>query len=313
VFLNRPAAGSPPGNPVAHAIIACVGQISVTHLSDPGCPWAYSASPALAVLRWRYRAQLNWRMVTIGLSEDPQQYVERGYTPTRMTVGNLGFRRYGMPFGAEPRARVAATARACRAIVATRLLDPGREHDALRALQFGWFTTTLVLDEDVDIATALQRAGGLDVAAIVAAIDDKRTIAQYEADKALTRTAAGSPTDFQGKARQTDGPIRYSAPSLIFESDGRRLEAGGFQGIEAYDVLIANLDPGLVREPPPESPLEALRRFPGGLVSQEVAAIMAHNNQLPDRAAAERALVELVGSGAVRRTPLGDDALWRTA
>ena len=104
MFLNRPAAGSPPGNPVAHAIIACVGQISVTHLSDPGCPWAYSASPALAVLRWRYRAQLNWRMVTIGLSEDPQQYVERGYTPTRMTVGNLGFRRYGMPFGAEPRA-----------------------------------------------------------------------------------------------------------------------------------------------------------------------------------------------------------------
>ena len=290
-----------------------MGQISITHFSDPGCPWAYSASPALAVLRWRYGAQLDWRMVTIGLSEDPQRYVERGYTPTRMTVGNLGFRRYGMPFGAEPRARVAATARACRAIVATGLLDPGREHDALRALQFGWFTTTLVLDEDADIATALERAGGLDVAAIVAAIDDERTIERYEADKALTRTAAGSPTDFQGKARQTDGPIRYSAPSLVFESDGRRLEAGGFQGIEAYDVLIANLDPTLARASPPESPLQALERFPGGLVTQEVGAIMTDNNQLPDRPAAERALVELVGSGAARRTSLGDDALWQLA
>jgi len=290
-----------------------MGQISITHFSDPGCPWAYSASPALAVLRWRYGAQLDWRMVTIGLSEDPQRYVERGYTPTRMTVGNLGFRRYGMPFGAEPRARVAATARACRAIVATGLLDPGREHDALRALQFGWFTSTLVLDEDADIATALERAGGLDVAAIVAAIDDERTIERYEADKALTRTAAGSPTDFQGKARQTDGPIRYSAPSLVFESDGRRLEAGGFQGIEAYDVLIANLDPTLAREAPPESPLQALERFPGGLVTQEVGAIMTDNNQLPDRPAAERALVELVGSGVARRTSLGDDALWQLA
>ena len=28
--------------------------ISVTHFTDPGCPWAYSASPALAVLHWRY-------------------------------------------------------------------------------------------------------------------------------------------------------------------------------------------------------------------------------------------------------------------
>jgi 2-hydroxychromene-2-carboxylate isomerase len=290
-----------------------MASIAVTHFTDPGCPWAYSASPALAVLRWRYGAQLEWRTVTIGLSEDPQRYIELGYTPTRMAVGNLGFRRYGMPFAAEPRARVAATARACRAIVATRLLAPGREHDVLRALQFGWFTTTLVLDEDADIATALGRVGDLDTERIVAALDDEATLAAYEADKALTRTAAGGPTEFQGKARQTDGPVRFSAPSLVFESDGRRLEAGGFQSVEAYDVLIANLDTTLSREAPPEDPLETLQRFPGGLVSQEVAAIMAQNNQAADRDAAQRALVELVGAGRARRTPLGDDALWQPA
>ena len=44
--------------------------------------------------------------------------------------------------------------------------------------------------------------------------------------------------------------MRYSAPSLIFTAGAgsageRRLEAGGFQTIEAYDVLIANLDPSL--------------------------------------------------------------------
>src|SRR5580693_406047 len=117
-----------------------MASIQVTHFTDPGCPWAYSASPALAVLRWRYGSQLDWRLVTIGLAEDGQKYVERGYSPTRMAVGNLRFRRYGMPFLSEPRARIAATARACRAIVATRLLDPAREHDVLRALQLGWFT-----------------------------------------------------------------------------------------------------------------------------------------------------------------------------
>ncbi len=292
-----------------------MSKITVTHFTDPGCPFAYSASPALAVLQWRYGDQLDWRLVTIGLAETPQRYIDAGYTPTRSTIGNQqAFRRYGMPLLMQPRARVLATSRACRAIVATRLLFPGREDDVLRALQLGWFTTTLLLDEDADIATALARVEGLDVDALIAAIDDERTLAAYEDDKQQTRSAEGGPTHFQGKARQTDGPVRYSAPSLVFHSSaGQRLEAGGFQTIEAYDVLIANLDPTLEREAPPEHPIEALRRFPGGLVTQEVAAIMAQNNVLPDRGAAERALIELAGAGDVRREPLADDALWQLA
>ena len=217
-----------------------------------------------------------------------------------------------------PRARVLAPARGCRAIVATRLLDPERELAVLRALQFGWFTTTLLLDEDEGIAQALAHVEGLDVGAVVGMLDDPRVTEAYEADKLQTRQAEGGPTHFQGKARQTDGPVRYSAPSLIFTAGAgsageRRLEAGGFQTIEAYDVLIANLDPSLAREAPPETPLPALERFPDGLVTQEVAAIMAPGNNPPDRTAAERALIELVGDGRARRTALGDDALWQPA
>lgn len=292
-----------------------MGTITVTHFTDPGCPFAYSASPALAVLRWRYGDQLDWRLVTIGLAEDPQRYLDAGYTPTRSTIGQQSyFKRFGMPLLMQPRARVSATSRACRAIVATRLLYPGREDEVLRALQLGWFTTTLLLDQDADIARALARVEGLDVDAVVAAIDDQATVAAYEDDKEQTRSAEGGPTDFQGKARQTDGPVRYSAPSLVFHSDaGLRLEAGGFQTIEAYDVLIANLDPKLERQAPPEEPIDALRRFPDGLVTAEVAAILAQNNQLPDRDAAERALIELTGAGAVRREALADDALWQIA
>jgi predicted DsbA family dithiol-disulfide isomerase len=290
-------------------------KITVTHFTDPGCPFAYSASPALAVLRWRYGDQLDWRLVTIGLAEDPQRYLDAGYTPTRSTIGQQSyFRRFGMPLLMEPRVRVTATSRACRAIVATRIQHPGREEEVLRALQLAWFTTPLLLDEDADIAQALARVGGLDVSEVVAAIDTPETIAAYEDDKQQTRSAEGGPTHFQGKARQTDGPVRYSAPSLVFHgTDGRRLEAGGFQTIEAYDVLIANLDPTLERTEPPETPLEALKRFPDGLVTAEVAAIMAQNNQLPDRDSAERALIELVGDGAVQREALADDALWRIA
>ncbi|HTA12377.1 MAG TPA: DsbA family protein [Solirubrobacteraceae bacterium] len=292
-----------------------MAKIVVTHYSDPGCPFAYSASPALAVLRWRYRDQLDWRLVTIGLAEDPQRYLDAGYTPTRSTLGQQSyFRRFGMPLLMAPRERVTATSRACRAIVATRLLAPGREHEVLRALQIAWFTTPLLLDQDPDIAQALERVAGLDAQAIVAAIDEPNTISSYEKDKLQTRQAEGGPTDFQGKARQTDGPVRYSAPSLVFENEsGQRLEGGGFQTIEAYDVLIANLDTTLERHDPPEHAIDALRAFPEGLVTQELAAIMAQNNQLPDREAAERALIELLGAGHARREALADDALWSLA
>jgi 2-hydroxychromene-2-carboxylate isomerase len=290
-----------------------MSTIDVIHFTDPGCPWAYSASPALAVLRWRYGAQLDWRLVTIGLTENADQYVSRGYTPVRAAHGYMSYRRFGMPFATAPRARIAGTARACRAIVATRLFDPEHEYAVFRALQFGWFTSSLVLDDSADIATALERVPGLDVEAIVGALDDEQVSSAYEADRALARTAAGSPTEFQGKAAQSDGPVRYTAPSLILRAAERSLEGGGFQPVQAYDVLVANLDPTLQRQAPPENPLSALQIFPDGLVTQEVAAIMTHGNNEPDKAAAERALIELVGEGSARRVALGDDALWLAA
>ena len=102
-----------------------------------------------------------------------------------------------------------------------------------------------MLDDPDDLADALHRVDGLDVPALLAALDSPEVEGAYQADRAEARTAEGSPTEAQGKAAQTDGPVRYTAPSLVFARDERRLEAGGFQPVEAYDVLLANLDPTL--------------------------------------------------------------------
>ena len=288
-----------------------MAPLTATLYTDPGCPWAYSASPAFAVLQWRYADELRWRLVTIGLAESGAAYEERGYTAALMAHGHRYFRRYGMPFTTEPRSRVPGTGRACRAIVATRLRRPELEVPVLRALQFAWFNTTLLLDEDAAIATALANVPGLDVDTVVGAIDDAEVTAAYAADKEEARKAAGGPTEFQGKARNTDGEVRYSAPSLVFEDGrGRRLEAGGFQPVEAYDVLIANFPDRPARREPPESPLEAIRHFRSPLTTQEVAAIMARGNDAPDREAAEDALIALAAAGEIRRIATGDDALW---
>jgi 2-hydroxychromene-2-carboxylate isomerase len=288
-----------------------MAPIQTTLHSDAACPWAYSAAPALRVLEWRYGEQLEWRLVLIGLTERAEQYVERGYTPLGSARGYASrFRRYGMPFSPEPRARVIGTGRACRAVAAARILRPGSEWAVFRALQFAWFTTTLLLDEDDAIRAAIASAPDVDADAVVAILDSVEVVEAYECDRAEARTAAGSPTEFQGKAAATDGPVRYTAPSIIFARGDTRLEAGGFQPVEAYDVVIANLDPTLSRQPPPETPEPLLERFPRGLTTQEVAACLARGNEPPDRLAAEAALLELVADGKARRTPLGDDALW---
>jgi len=289
-------------------------MIEAVLYSDPACPWAYSESPALRVIEWRYREQLKWRLVLIGLTENASQYEQRGYTPLRGALGQARFRRrYGMPFSAAPKARLSGTSRACRVVVAARIDHPGSEWLVFRTLQLANFNTALLLDDDRQLAEALREVPGIDSERLVARIDDPDVVEAYERDRAETRRAAGSAAELQGKTRVTDGPVRFSAPSVVFSRDGMSLVAGGFQPVEAYDVLIANLDPTLSREPPPDTPEPLLEHFPHGLVTQEVAALMAGNNETPDRAAAEAALLELVAAGRAMRRPLGDDALWSKA
>jgi 2-hydroxychromene-2-carboxylate isomerase len=288
-------------------------MIEATLYSDAACPWAYSESPALHVIRWRYGDQLDWRLVLIGLTESAEQYVARGYTPLRGAHGQLRFRRYGMPFSPQPKARVAATARACRAAVSARMLDPGSEWRVFRAFQLANFTTPLLLDDAEGLRGVLRDLQGVDADAILARLDDPEVTEAYERDRAEARTAAGSAAELQGKTASSDGPVRYTAPSLALARNGLSLMAGGFQPVEAYDALMANLDPALERRPAPETPAPLLEHFADGLTTQEVAALMTQGNDAPDRQAAEAALLELVAEGVAAREPLGDDALWRAA
>jgi hypothetical protein len=219
-----------------------------------------------------------------------------------------------MPLSPNPKARISATARACRAVVAARILDPGSEWRVFRTLALANFTTPLLLDDDAQLAEALGSVPGIRAREIVSRLDAAEVSEAYERDRAEARTAVGSASELQGKTAVSDGPVRYTAPSAIFErSDGLRLQAGGFQPVEAYDVLVANLEPGLSREPVPPSPAPLLQYFTDGLSTQEVAALMTEGNDPPDRQAAEAGLLELVASGDAIRRPVGDDALWQAS
>lgn len=286
-----------------------MAQIKALLFNDPSCPWGYSANPALRTLEWRYREQIEWHLAVIGLSDESNPVP---YPPELISDFNFDFReRFGMPFAIETKVRPVTSSKACLAITAARLIQPGSEWRVLRTLQLLNFNTPLLLDDDAQLREALSTVPGLDAGEVMAALDSPEVIAAYREDYDHARSATGGATHLQSKTASVDGGgQRYTAPSVIFEDGERRIEAGGFQPVEAYDVVIANLDPTLKRMGPAEDPLDALRLYPAGLTTQEVAAVMAQGMAPPDRTGAERKLVHLLGEQKVQRVPLGNDALW---
>ena len=290
-------------------------MIETTLYSDAGCPWAYCANPALRVLEWRFRDQLSWRLVMIGLREEASEAAVRTFDGERaLARWHVFEKRYGMPFGMEPKERPAGTGRGGRAVVAAGLIDPASRGTVFRALQLANFTTKIYLDDAESIRGALRGVPGVDADAIAGRLDDPDVVAAYERELAEARTAAGTPAEAQDKTTTADGKVRFTAPSVVFRNGQGTLVAGGWQPLLAYDVVLANLDPALTRVPPPESPEPLLEFFPDGLTTAEIALLLADGSDpVPDRDATASALADLVEGGRATRIPLGTDAIWRAS
>jgi predicted DsbA family dithiol-disulfide isomerase len=294
--------------PVATAL---PGLVEVAHYTDAACPWAYNFEPTLRALEARYGDQLRVRTVMIGLSESHADYVARGYTAEGTSLSRRRFRRRGMPMATGPRPRPYGTGPACRLVKAAELQGVPQAEAVLRTLRFGWFTTDLVMDEGDTLRAVAESVDGLDAERALADARTPEVEEAYQRDRAEAR----NPTRFSvklGRTAATDGPDRYTAPSLVLRAEGRELVAPGYQPFEAVDVLVLNLVPQAERLPVPS--LEALlAAYPGGLTTAEVARVLADTTDEPDLPAAEDALIRLCVAGAAGREPLGHDALWTVA
>src|SRR3954471_13233573 len=133
--------------------------VAITEYTDPGCPFAFSAEPYRFKLRWTYGDQLDWDLRMVVLAEARSDYADKGFTPEKMAAGaeHLGA-LYGMPMTTEVKPAVAATAPACRAVVAARLHAPDREWRLLRRLRHLHFAGPL-LDDPETIARAASDVG----------------------------------------------------------------------------------------------------------------------------------------------------------
>ncbi|HEY3613144.1 MAG TPA: DsbA family protein, partial [Gaiellales bacterium] len=279
------------------------GLVDVTHYTDAACPWAYNFEPALRTLEARYGDQLTIRTVMIGLTETADQYVARGYSAEGSSLSRRRFRWRGMPMSTGPRTRPFGTGRACRLVKAAQLQGAIEGEAVLRALRFAWFTTDLVMDEDDALREVAESIDGLDAERVLQDLDSQAVEDAYQADRAESR----SPVPFAvtlGRTAASDGPDRYTAPSLVLRAGGHELVSPGYQPFEVADVLVMNLAPQLERLPVPEL-RDLLAAYPGGLTTAEVTRVLANTTNDPDPAAAEDALIALTVAGGAQRRSLG--------
>lgn len=252
-----------------------MSELTITEYTDPGCPFAWSAEPSRWRLRWLYGEQLAWHVRMVGLTQRPEDYEEKGFTVERQSAS---FQRlahaYDMPIDTSLRPRMAATVPACRAVVAARLHAPAREAALLRSLRVLHFSGRL-LDAPETIAAAAQRAG-IDPNELERWMTEPATEQRLAEDLVQARRPAPEAVALSHKlASDGNGGHRYTCPSyeVVRRADGASLSAPGFQPTLAYEVVIANLGPGLTRRDDPQSVAEVLEWAGEPLASAEVAAV----------------------------------------
>jgi predicted DsbA family dithiol-disulfide isomerase len=251
-----------------------VADVCITEFTDPGCPWAWSAEPFRRRLSWIYGDHVEWRTAMVVLAESPDEYAEKGFTPERQSESFRNISAaHGMPIDTRRRPRMAATAPACRAVVAARLHAPEEERLLLRRLRVRHFSGEL-LDDAATIAGAAADAG-LDTGDLETWMADPAVAEALAADKAHAREPLPAAQVLDERLANWSGGRRYTCPSYEITrlSDGVRIAVPGFQPFAAYDVVTANLVPGTHRRDPPETVGECLTWAECALATKEVAVL----------------------------------------
>ena len=249
-------------------------DVRITEYTDPACPWAYSAEPFRRRLTWLYGDQLEWDVRMVGLSDDPAAMERHGFTPKVLSDAYKKIsREHKMPIDTRERSRLAASIPACRAVVAAKLHAPDQMRRLLRRLRVRTFSGELLdVPETIDAAA---RDAGIDPDKLGAWMDGDDVQAALDRDMAAARKPAPAARVLDAKLANWSGGRRYTCPSyeIARVSDGVSIAVPGFQPFAVYDVVTANLLPGLDRRPNPESVEEVLDWTGTPLASIEVAVV----------------------------------------
>jgi predicted DsbA family dithiol-disulfide isomerase len=277
--------------------------VKVTIYTDPGCPFGFNAQRQETQLAWHYGHGLDITRRMIVLTERSSTFEERGLS-REMVAGNSRRLRstYAMPMLTDPPEKLTSTIEACRAYVAARIHDPARADLLLRALRRRVFSEGQPLDELETIHGAAADVG-IETNALDSWLADEQVEKALREDMAATRSPAPEALALAHRLSRSDGGLRYSTGSAVFEADGRRVVMPGFQPFAVYEVSVANVAPDLERKPTPKSVEELLAWAPYPLATAEVAEVRG--------IALDQARQELEQAGA-KLTDAAGDGYWST-
>ncbi|UJA20633.1 hypothetical protein HJD18_10715 [Thermoleophilia bacterium SCSIO 60948] len=276
--------------------------LKITEFNDPACPFGWSAEPSRRRIDWLYGDQIEWELRLVGLSDSPEHYYAKDFTPEKLSASfaKLGA-EYGMPMDARERPRMFGTLEACKAIVAARVREPGSERAMMRHLRLEHFRGERMLDE-AETTTISARASGIDPDQLWRWMEEDDVVAAFDEDMRLARDPSPAARAQYERLASEDEDWRLTCPSWEIErvSDGASLSVPGFQPLRAYEVAIANLAPGAEKREAPADVSEVLAWADEPLASAEVAAVCEI-----DIAEARQRL-----GRAADQEPLGQDGLW---
>jgi predicted DsbA family dithiol-disulfide isomerase len=276
-------------------------RVKVTIYTDPGCPFGFNAQRQEAQLLWHYGDGLDIARRMIVLTEKSSSFEERGLS-REMVAGNAqGLRSaYGMPMLTEPPDRLAATIQACRAYVGARIHEPARADQLLRALRRHAFSEGRPLDRLETIHDAGADAG-ITRESLDSWLADEQVERALHEDMAATRSPLPEAIALAHRLSRSNGGLRYSTGSAVFDRGDRRVVMPGFQPFAVYEVAVANVAPELERRPPPKTVEEVLSGAPYPLATAEVAELRG--------IALDQAREELQRAGA-KLEPAAGDGYW---
>jgi hypothetical protein len=127
--------------------------------------------------------------------------------------------------------------------------------------------------DELDTIHAAGADAGVPSDRLDAWLADEQVEGALRDDMAATRSPLPEAIALAHCLSRSNGGLRYSTASAVFEYGNRRVVVPGFQPFAVYEVAVANVSPELERRPAPQSAEEALSWAPYPLATAEVAEL----------------------------------------
>jgi protein-disulfide isomerase-like protein with CxxC motif len=248
-------------------------MLEITEYTDPICSWAWGSEPKIRRLRWRFEAQVSWRLVLGGLVGDNSSRRD-DWDPVKAAQPMSDYWKRvtkitGAPYPVEMHYMLRSTNPVGRAVKAAQLQGDTVGQAALRRFRESTFLFGRPPGARQEILNSVGDLPGLDLDQFAADLDGRKAAVGYDADWAETRKPNDHVRNLTGDRpgigdlKHSEGHDRYAFPTFIFKGPGGEHTVPGWMDYTDYEAAMESASPGSTSAPRPDpTPDEGFSRWP---------------------------------------------------